>query len=201
VRASWVAAGKSPAAQALLGRTVGVIGGAMYAQLRSAKLGQCLAFPDGTRPSECASWFVNPLTALGCVRPCARRASRRSSIPRPRPNLGQMLVKLCLADGVPLVNIVRKPEQAKLLQLARRGARRRFVRADLHGGPDPGRQRDGATLAFDATGGGKLASQILTAMRRLSTRRRPSTKPATARRAPRARSTSTAASIARATEA
>src|SRR4029453_5235095 len=110
-----VAAGKSPAAQALLGRTVGVIGGAMYAQLRSAKLGQCLAFPDGTRPSECASWFVNPLTALGMVETMRKEGFTALVHTAAASNLGQMLVKLCLADGVPLVNIVRKPEQAKLL--------------------------------------------------------------------------------------
>jgi NADPH2:quinone reductase len=159
-----VAAGKSPAAQALLGRTVGVIGGAMYAQLRSAKLGQCLAFPDGTRPSECASWFVNPLTALGMVETMRKEGFTALVHTAAASNLGQMLVKLCLADGVPLVNIVRKPEQATLL--------RSLGATHVVDSSAPTFMADliqavgetGATLAFDATGGGKLASQILTAM-------------------------------------
>src|SRR4029453_8817996 len=159
-----VAAGKSPAAQALLGRTVGVIGGAMYAQLRSAKLGQCLAFPDGTRPSECASWFVNPLTALGMVETMRKEGFTALVHTAAASNLGQMLVKLCLADGVPLVNIVRKPEQAKLLHSLGAvhvvdSSAPTFM-ADLIRAVS----ETGATLAFDATGGGKLASQILTAM-------------------------------------
>src|SRR5262245_23646626 len=159
-----VAAGGSPAAQALMGKTVGVIGGAMYSQLRSAKLGQTLAFPDGTKPAECASWFVNPLTALGMVETMRKEGFTALVHTAAASNLGQMLVKLCLADGVPLVNIVRKREQAKLLRSL--GAQHvvdssapSFM-ADLIRAVS----ETGATLAFDATGGGKLASQILTAM-------------------------------------
>jgi NADPH2:quinone reductase len=159
-----IAAGDSPAAQALMGKTVGVIGGAMYSQLRCAKLGQCLAFPAGVRPAECAAWFVNPLTALGMVETMRKEGFTALVHTAAASNLGQMLVKLCLADGVPLVNIVRKPEQAKLL--------RSLGATHVVDSSTPTFMADliravtetGATLAFDATGGGKLASQILTAM-------------------------------------
>ena len=159
-----IAAGSSPAAQALMGKTVGVIGGAMYSQLRCVKVGQCLAFPEGTRPAEGASWFVNPLTALGMVETMRKEGFTALVHTAAASNLGQMLVKLCLADGVPLVNIVRKPEQVKLL--------RSLGAVHVVDSSAPTFMADlvravtetGATLAFDATGGGKLASQILTAM-------------------------------------
>lgn len=159
-----IAAGSSPGAQALMGKTVGVIGGAMYSQLRLVKVGQCLAFPAGTKPAECASWFVNPLTALGMVETMRKEGFTALVHTAAASNLGQMLVKLCKADGIPLVNIVRKPEQAKLLRSL--GAEHvvdssapKFMEDLIRAVGETG-----AMLAFDATGGGKLASQILTAM-------------------------------------
>ena len=159
-----VAAGDSEPAQALLGRTVGVIGGAMYSQYRTAKPGQCLAFADGTEPAECASWFVNPLTALGMVGTMRMEGHTALVHTAAASNLGQMLNKLCIQDGVSLVNVVRRPEQEDLL----RGIGAKHVvdssaetfKADLVAALS----ETGATLAFDATGGGKLASQILACM-------------------------------------
>ena len=159
-----VAAGDSEPAQALLGRTVGVIGGAMYSQYRTAKPGQCLAFADGTEPAECASWFVNPLTALGMVGTMRMEGHTALVHTAAASNLGQMLNKLCIQDGVSLVNVVRRPEQEELL----RGIGAKHVvdssaetfKADLVAALS----ETGATLAFDATGGGKLASQILACM-------------------------------------
>ncbi len=159
-----VAAGDSEPAQALLGRTVGVIGGAMYSQYRTAKPGQCLAFAEGTEPAECASWFVNPLTALGMVGTMRMEGHTALVHTAAASNLGQMLNKLCIQDGVSLVNVVRRPEQEDLL----RGIGAKHVvdssaetfKADLVAALS----ETGATLAFDATGGGKLASQILACM-------------------------------------
>ena len=159
-----VAAGDSEPAQALLGKTVGVIGGAMYSQYRSVKTGQCLAFADGTDPAECASWFVNPLTALGMVETMRMEGHPALVHTAAASNLGQMLNKLCIQDGVALVNVVRKSEQAELL----RGIGAKHVvdssaptfKADLVAALS----ETGATIAFDATGGGKLASQILACM-------------------------------------
>jgi NADPH2:quinone reductase len=159
-----VAAGSSEAAQALLGRTVAVLGGAMYAQYRISPAGLCLSLPEGTKPEEGASCFVNPLTALGMVETMKLEGHTALVHTAAASNLGQMLVKLCNADGVPLVNIVRKPEQADLLK----GLGAKHVcdssqpsfKADLVAAL----VETGATLAFDATGGGKLASWILACM-------------------------------------
>jgi NADPH2:quinone reductase len=159
-----VAAGSSPAAQALLGTTVAMLGGAMYAQYRTISEDQCLVLPPGTKPAEGASCFVNPLTALGMVETMRREHHKALVHTAAASNLGQMLNRICIADGVPLVNIVRKPEQAALLREA--GAKYvcdssapSFL-SDL----TQALVATGATIAFDATGGGKLAGQILGCM-------------------------------------
>ena len=159
-----VAAGSSPAAQALLGRTVSVAGGAMYSQYRTVDAAQCLVLAEGTDARVGASSFVNPLTALAMVE--TMRAEGHSALVHTAAasNLGQMLVRLCLEENVALVNIVRKPEQAA--QLRSLGAQH------VCDSSAPSFMKDliaalgstSATLAFDATGGGTLASQILTAM-------------------------------------
>ena len=159
-----VDAGSSAAARALLGKTVAVLGGAMYSQLRCVKAGQCLILPDGTTPAEGASCFVNPLTSLGMVETMRREGHTALVHTAAASNLGQMLNKICIKDNIDLVNIVRKPEQKALLRAL--GAR--YV-CDTSA---PSFMDDltaalvatGATIAFDATGGGKLAGQILTCM-------------------------------------
>ena len=159
-----VAAGASAAAQALLGRTVAAIGGGMYAQFRCLKADACLALPPGTTAAEGASCFVNPLTALGMVETMRREGHKALVHTAAASNLGQMLNRICLADGIGLVNIVRKPEQAALLRA--QGA------VHVCDSSSPGFADDltaalaatGATIAFDAIGGGRLAGQILGAM-------------------------------------
>ncbi len=159
-----VAAGSSAAAQALIGRTVAVLGGSMYAEYRLAEARRCLALPEGTAPAEGASCFVNPLTALGMVETMRLEGHTALVHTAAASNLGQMLQKICTADGVPLVNIVRRKEHDELL----RGIGATHVvnsssesfMADLIAALAD----TGATLGFDATGGGKLAGQILTAM-------------------------------------
>ena len=156
-----VAAGASPAAQALLGQRVAVIGGAMYAQYRCMPAAQCLLLPADASAADGASCFVNPLTALGMTETMRREGHSALVHTAAASNLGQMLNKICLKDGIALVNIVRKPEQAALLHGI--GAQH-VCDASL-----PSFQDDltealvatGATIAFDATGGGKLAGQIL----------------------------------------
>ncbi|MBP7421432.1 MAG: zinc-binding dehydrogenase [Burkholderiaceae bacterium] len=159
-----VQAGSSPAAQALLGKTVGVIGGAMYSQYRAVSVAQCLVLPEGTTAAEGASWFVNPLTSLSMVETMRREGHTALVHTAAASNLGQMLNKICLKDGIGLVNIVRKPEQAALLK--------KLGAAYVVDSSAPTFMADltdaisatGATIAFDAIGGGKLAGQILTAM-------------------------------------
>lgn len=159
-----VAAGASADAQALLGRRVAAIGGAMYAQYRAVKADACLLLPAGATPQQGASCFVNPLTALGFVQTMKREGHTALVHTAAASNLGQMLHRICRQDGIGLVNIVRKPEQAALL----RGLGAEHV-VDSSAPDFEARLVDaiaatGATLAFDATGGGTLASQILVAM-------------------------------------
>src|SRR5579862_369124 len=111
-----VGAGTSDAARALVGKTVAIIGGAMYAQFRTIKASQCLVLPPGTTAAEGASCFVNPLTALGMVETMRAEGHAGLVHTAAASNLGQMLNRICLADGVPLVNVVRRPEQADLLR-------------------------------------------------------------------------------------
>jgi NADPH:quinone reductase-like Zn-dependent oxidoreductase len=164
-----VEAGSSAAAQALAGKTVAVAGGGMYAQYRSVDASLCLALPDGTPAKVGASSFVNPLTALGMVATMRREGHRALVHTAAASNLGQMLNKVCQEDQVPLVNIVRKQEQEEIL---------RGIGADhVLNSTSPTFMADliealrttGATLAFDAIGGGTLAGQILTGMEVAST--------------------------------
>lgn len=159
-----VRAGSGADAQALLGRTVAVFGGGLYAQYRTVKAARCLALPQGTKPAEAASCFINPLTALGLVE-TMRREGHRALVHAPAAsNLGRMLVKICASDGVELVNIVRSPLQRD--QLASLGARRICDQSAPTFADDLAREvaETGATIAFDAIGGGTLASQLLSAM-------------------------------------
>ena len=159
-----VAAGGSAEAQALLGKTVGVLGGAMYSEYRTLHTSQCLVMNEGVTPRESASCFVNPLTALGMVETMRGEGFTALIHTAAASNLGQMLQKICVADGVDLVNIVRKPEQAQLL--------RDIGAKHVCDSSQPSFAEDlknaivatGAYLAFDATGGGELANQILVAM-------------------------------------
>jgi NADPH:quinone reductase-like Zn-dependent oxidoreductase len=159
-----IKAGSSPEAQALLGKTVTMIGGAMYAQHRCLRVNECMALPEGATAAEGASCFVNPLTALSMVEVMRREGHTALVHTAAASNLGQMLNKICLKDGVSLVNIVRSAEQAEILRGI--GAKHICDSSD----PDfmdsliQALVETGATLAFDAIGGGKLAGQILTAM-------------------------------------
>ena len=159
-----VKAGSSPAAQALLGKTVGILGGAMYTEYRCLHVSQCLELPEGTTPREGASCFVNPLTALSMVETMRLEAHTALVHTAAASNLGQMLQKICLADGVGLVNIVRKPEQEEIL----RSIGAKYVcdssKDSFLDDLTQALIATGATLAFDATGGGKLAGQILSCM-------------------------------------
>ena len=102
-----VAAGTSAAAQALLGKTVATLGGAMYSQYRCVKVAQCLVLPPGTSAAEGASCFVNPLTALCMVETMRREGHTALVHTAAASNLGQMLNRLCIRDQVGLVNVVR----------------------------------------------------------------------------------------------
>ena len=156
--------GSSEAAKALMGKTVSMIGGAMYSQYRTVKASDCMALPAGTTAADGASWFVNPFTALGMTETMRREGHKALVHTAAASNLGQMLNKICIKDGIALVNIVRKAEQAEILHKI--GAKY------VVDSSSPTFMNDltdalaetGATIAFDAIGGGKLAGQILTCM-------------------------------------
>ena len=163
-----VAAGSSPAAQALLGKTVGFLSGNAYAQYRTLHVSQCLAMADGTDPADAAAAFVNPLTALGMVETMRSEGHTALVHTVGASNLGLMLNRICLDDGVGLVNIVRKPEHVD--QLRSLGAQHvvdssadTFVN-DL----TDALRATGATIAFDAIGGGDLCSILLSRMEKVA---------------------------------
>ena len=159
-----VAAGSSARAQALLGRTVAAFGGGMYAEYRCVPVDACLELPDGTPARDGASCFVNPLTALGMVETMRLEGHRALVHTAAASNLGRMLVRICAADGVPLVNVVRSP--AQVAELRALGA------VHVCDSSAPTYVEDltaavvatGATIAFDAIGGGRGAARILGCM-------------------------------------
>ncbi len=159
-----VAAGQGEAAAALMDRRVGMFGGELYTGYRCLPAAQCLVFPDSISAEQAASCFVNPMTALGFMETCDMEGQKALVHTAAASNLGQMLLRLCQADDVPLVNIVRSQEQVALLQSM--GAEwvlnsqdesfmKQLIEALV---------ATGATLAFDAIGGGRGVNRILTAM-------------------------------------
>lgn len=160
-----------PEAQSLLGRTVGMMGGAMYAQYRKLRARDVVPLPAGASAADGAAMFVNPLTALSFVETARQEGHQAIVHTAAASNLGQMLQKICLADGVPLVNVVRSEAQAALLRdigathvVDSRAADFRRQLADAVA-------ETGATIAFDAIGGGTLGSDIVQAMEQAANRR------------------------------
>lgn len=159
-----VAAGSSDAAQALLGKTVGTAGGEMYAQYRCVNAYTCMVIPEGTTAAQAASCFVNPMTALGMVETMRAEGHTALVHTAAASNLGQMLNRICIEDGIDLVNIVRKPEQEKILRDLGASYVINSTSDTFFKDLTSALAETGATLAFDATGGGKLASHILSCM-------------------------------------
>lgn len=159
-----VSAGSSERAQSLMGKTVATLGGAMYAQYRMTRVDQCLVLPEGTTAVEGASCFVNPLTVLGMVGTMRLEGHTALVHTAAASNLGQMLVKLCVNEDVPLVNVVRKREHVELLESLGATHVCDSSEPDFMAGLIDALADTGATLGFDATGGGPLPGQLLTAM-------------------------------------
>lgn len=163
-----VAAGKNAAA--LQGKRVGMYGGAMYADYRKINVSDVIPLPEGASAADGASMFINPLTALGFVE-TARREGHKAIVHTPAAsNLGQMLQRICLADGIPLVNIVRSEEQATLMRSIGATHVLNSKDEDFAERLTDAIAETGATIAFDAIGGGKLGSDILQAMERAAAR-------------------------------
>ena len=156
-------------AKEMIGKTVGLAGGGMYCQYRCMPANNCLLMDDQTSPEEAASSFVNPMTALGFIETMKLEGHEALIHTAASSNLGQMLIKICKTDSVPLINIVRNSSQIELLKNV--GANFVCSTSDKSFEEDlfTSIKETGATLAFDATGGGnegKLAGQILSSMER-----------------------------------
>lgn len=166
-----IAAGSSAAAHALMGKTVALLGGAMYSQYRTLPVQMCMELPDGTDAKDGASCFVNPLTALGFVETVKREGHTGIVHTAAASNLGQMLNRICIADGMPLINVVRSPAQIDLLK--GQGATYVFdstsdsFMSDL----TAALVETGITCAFDAIGGGRQGSMIMSAMEAAAVKR------------------------------
>lgn len=166
-----VKAGSAPEAQALLGKTVAMLGGEIYAEYRCLPSQMCMELPEGTDFKNGASCFVNPLTSLAFTE--VAKAEGHSAIVHTAAasNLGQMLVKICAKDGIPLVNIVRNEAQVELLKSLGSQYVINSKDADFHDQLVAALTETGATIGFDAIGGGKQAGQILTAMETAAVKR------------------------------
>jgi NADPH:quinone reductase len=159
-----VEGGSSQSAQALVSKTVAVLGGAMYSQYRCVNVNQCLVLPEGASAADGASSFVNPLTALGMIGTMRLEGHKALVHTAAASNLGQMLNRLCLAEHIGLVNIVRKQEQEDVLKAAGALHVCRTDSATFLKDLTDALAATGATIGFDAIGGGPLAGQILGCM-------------------------------------
>ncbi|MEO1234084.1 MAG: zinc-binding dehydrogenase [Myxococcota bacterium] len=166
-----VAAGESESAQALMGKVVAAMGGGMYAQYRKVDAAACLVLQEGHTPRDGASCFVNPLTALSMVETMRLEGHSALIHTAAASNLGQMLVRICRDESVGLVNVVRKAEQVKLLKELGAEHVVDSSQESFLGDLIEAIHATGATLAFDAIGGGSLASSILMAMEASESRR------------------------------
>lgn len=159
-----VETGTSEPARALMGKRVAMMGGAMYSQYRTVGVDQCLVLPEGATAADGAAAFVNPMTALGMIDTTRREGHSAIVHTAAASNLGHMLHRLCVAENIKLVNIVRSDDQEKSL----RGMGASYVcntrsahfAEELAGSV----AATGATIAFDAIAGGTLAGQILRSM-------------------------------------
>lgn len=165
-----VAAGESDYAQSLIGKTVSFVTGGNYAQHALMNAMQCMPMADGVSAKDAASAFVNPLTALGFVETMKSEGHKALINTAAASNLGQMLNRIAQADGFDVVNVVRKPEQVDLLK----GVGAKYI---VNSSAESYQQdlvdaisETGATIAFDALGGGAMADQLLSAMERAASK-------------------------------
>lgn len=164
-----VAAGKN--AQAFMDKRVGMYGGGMYADYRRIDMHNLIVLPEGVDAADGASIFINPLTALGFVETAFREGHKALVHTAAASNLGQMLQRICLADGVSLINIVRSAEQEKILRELGATYVLNSKEPDFVARLTDAIEETGATIAFDAIGGGKLGIEIMNAMERTATRK------------------------------
>jgi NADPH:quinone reductase-like Zn-dependent oxidoreductase len=159
-----------PDAADLIGKKVALLGGAMYAQYRKVRAKDCVILPAGATAADGASLFVNPLTSLAFTEVMKAEGHKAIVHTAAASNLGQMLNRICQADGIPLVNIVRRADQAAILRDLGATWIVDSSDPDFHAKLFEAISETGATLAFDAIGGGRLASDILNAMEKAASK-------------------------------
>lgn len=159
-----VAAGEEPMAQSLLGKRVACVPGTAYAQYAAVDARMCMPLADGVTAEQGASSFVNPMTALGFVETMRMEGFTGLVHTAAASNLGQMLVRICREESVPLVNIVRSAEQERILRDLGATHVLDSTAADFFPRLVDAIGETKAMVGFDAIGGGTMAGQILTAM-------------------------------------
>lgn len=159
-----VKAGSSTAAQSLLGKNVAMLGGGMYAQYRCISVERCLELPDDATAEQGASCFVNPITALGMIETMRSEGHKALIHAAAASNLGLMLNRICIKDGIALINVVRKQEQVDLLKSEGAEYVCNTESPDFLSELTDAIAATKATVAFDPIGGGKLAGQMLSCM-------------------------------------
>ncbi|MFM5918439.1 MAG: zinc-binding dehydrogenase [Novosphingobium sp.] len=163
-----VAAGEG--AESLMGKRVACVPGTAYASYAYADAAICMPVGDDVTPAQAASSFVNPMTALGFVETMKLEGFTGIVHAAAASNLGQMLVKICQEDNVPLVNIVRSEEQVKILKDLGATHVLNMTDADFMPKLIDAIAETKAMIGFDPIGGGTLAGQILTAMEAAASR-------------------------------
>lgn len=166
-----IATGGAPEAMALAGKLVSCVSGGMFSQYRLLRARECTPAPEGATAEQAASMFVNPMTALAFVENMRRAEHTALVHTAAASSLGQMLVRICAEDGIPLVNIVRRDGQVALLRELGAAHVLNSTHPDFAADLSDALRDTGATLAFDAIGGGPLMGQILSAMERVARER------------------------------
>jgi NADPH:quinone reductase-like Zn-dependent oxidoreductase len=158
-------------ARSLVGRTLATRTPGMYAQYRVAKVADCIVLPEGTTAKDGAAAFINPLTVLGMIETMRREGHTALVHTAAASNLGQMLLRACLAEEIALVNIVRSPAQVSMLRELGATHVLDSTSASFARDLTDAVAETGATLAFDAIGGGTLAATILASMEEAAARK------------------------------
>lgn len=162
-----VATGDGDMAKALMGQRVACVPGHAFSQYAIADAMMCL--PLGEHSSEVgASSFVNPMTALGFVETAKAEGHDAIIHLAAASNLGQMLNKICLEDGMKLVNIVRKESHVELLKGIGATHIVNSSDDDYMSQLRAAISETGAFLGFDPIGGGQNTDHVLKAMEQVA---------------------------------
>ncbi|MEY4473606.1 MAG: hypothetical protein RL671_1910 [Pseudomonadota bacterium] len=168
--AAGIVAAAGEGCEHLMGKRVACVPGTAYGTYAVAEAQMAFPVDDNVTAEQAASSFVNPMTALGFVETMKLEGFTGIVHAAAASNLGQMLVKICQEDGIPLVNVVRSDAQVKLLKDL--GATHVLNMNDADYMPKliDAIAETKAMIGFDPIGGGTVASQFLSAMEAAASR-------------------------------